>query len=135
MLTEGSTSVRVSRRSQRHNRILRSVETNSGEIAFIIFAVISFPNTGIISCMTFRAPKQTSARCMVETLNIKQNFKTTKSHNYMTLLPEFWTPFTKNGSKISTNFLAGSGSFMYFDNNLKILISVSPGHLTNFLSQ
>ena len=31
------------------------------------------------------------------------------------------------------NFLACNGSFIYFDNNLKILSSVSPGYLTNFL--
>lgn len=48
-------------------------------------------------------------------------------------LPEFLTPFTRKGSKISTNFIAVDGSFMYWDNNLKILISVSPEDLRNFL--
>ena len=31
------------------------------------------------------------------------------------------------------NFLACNGSFIYFENNLKILSSVSLGYLTNFL--
>lgn len=55
------------------------------------------------------------------------------NHNLKILLPEFLAPFAKNGSRMSMNFLASNGSFICFDNDLKIFTSVSPGHFTNFL--
>lgn len=66
-------------------------------------------------------------------LQMKLNQANKIEEKVLILEPEFSSLLVRRGSKISTNFLAAEGSFIYFDNNLKIMSSLSPGLLTNFL--
>lgn len=100
--------------------------------------MLSLPNSGIICRITCKVSTLATEREYNSddddvTDEVESGKKKNIEEKVLILEPDFSSLLVRSGSKISTNFLAAEGSFIYFDNNLKIMSSLSPGLLTNFL--